>query len=86
MGTKWSTPPELAKLLGVGHDKILHNIRTGELEAVNMATSRSGRPRYRIHESAIERFLLSRRVVPDGGLSTTKRLRRQAQSGVKEFF
>jgi hypothetical protein len=83
---KWRTPPQWAKVLGVGHDKLLHNIRTGELEAVNMATSRSGRPRYLISEEAMGRFLRSRQVIPDGGLSTTQRLRRKAAAGVKEFF
>ena len=84
--SEWRTPPQVAREIGVGSDKILHAIRTGELEAINMAASRSGRPRYRIHESALERFLRSRQVIPDGGLSTTQRLRRKAVAGVTEFF
>lgn len=39
------TPPEIAELLGVGHDKVLAFIRNGELKATDLSTAR-GRPRY----------------------------------------
>jgi len=42
----WSTPPQIAKYLGVRTDKIRHWIARGELQAVNLAETRSGRPSF----------------------------------------
>jgi len=50
------TPPELAHEWGVSPDKILGWIRSGELRASNLATTQSGRPRYRIDREAITEF------------------------------
>ena len=80
------TPPEYAKRLGVSVAKVSHFIRTGELKAINVASDRNNRPRFLIDLDDIERFEKARAVVPDGGLSTTQRLRRKAVAGVKEFF
>jgi excisionase family DNA binding protein len=41
----YRTPPEIARRLGVGPEKVLAWIRSGELAAVNLATTRHGRPR-----------------------------------------
>ncbi len=78
--------PHLAKMWGVSTSKIAGFIKIGELEAINVATSMDGRPRYLIDLAAIERFEQSRQVIPEGGLSTTKRLRRKAAAGVTEYF
>lgn len=78
------TPPQLAKLWGVSPDKIINLIRSGQLEAVNLATSPIGRPRYSISKAACERFKKSRQVMPE--LATTRRLRRKTVAGVKEYF
>ena len=83
---EFDTPPQLAKLWGVSPDKIVYLIRTGELEAVNLAKTRTGRPRYRISKDAQKQFMRSRLVVPDRGLSTTRRLRRKAATGITEYF
>jgi hypothetical protein len=80
------TVPQVARLWGVSSHKVIHFIRTGELKAINLAASRTNRVRYSIDLADIEAFELSRQVVPDGGLSTTKRLRRRAAANVKEFF
>lgn len=58
------TPPEIAERLRVHADKVRHWIERGELEAVNLATSRCGRPRYRVSAEALERFLERRQVLP----------------------
>jgi hypothetical protein len=64
----------------------LHFIRTGELRAINLAASRSNRPRYVIDRDDLAAFERARAVVPDAGESTTRRLRRRAAGNVKEFF
>jgi hypothetical protein len=80
------TPPQLADRWGVSTAKIITFIRRGELRAINVATRRGTRPRYLIDVADIKSFESGRQVVPDGGESTTRKLRRQAASNVKEFF
>jgi hypothetical protein len=80
------TPPQLAKQWGVSTTKVKHFIRTGELRAFNLAASNCHRPRYVIDVADIEAFKRARQVVPDGGESTTTKLRRRAAASVKEFF
>ncbi|MCO8123420.1 helix-turn-helix domain-containing protein [Stieleria sp. TO1_6] len=56
------TPPQAAKLLGCKSDKVLAWIRSGEIVASNLATDPDGeRPRWRIAEDDLARFLLRRR-------------------------
>ncbi len=80
--TSW-TPPELAREWGVSPDKILNWIRSGELPATNMATHRSGRPRYRIDADGISAFRSKRAVVSPPPRQTR---RRQTSPDVIEFF
>lgn len=54
------TPPEIAKLLHVGRDKVLAWIRSGELPAANL--SDSGRPRYAVTEDDLAAFLEARKA------------------------
>lgn len=49
-------PRELATRWGVCVDKVLNFIRSGELQAFNVASKTSKRPRYRISISEVERF------------------------------
>lgn len=79
------TPPEVARRFGVATTKVLRWIRTGELVAMNLANRGCVRPRYSIAPEAIEAFERSRQVIPDGGISTTQRLRRRAAGNIKEF-
>jgi hypothetical protein len=80
------TPPQLAKRWGVAPTKVVGFIRSGELRAMNLAKSRSGRPRYAIDVADIEDFERARQVVPQSVSGTTRQLRRRAAGAVKEFF
>jgi len=52
------SPPQVAKQLQVGRDKVLNWIRSGELKAANV--SDSFRPRYRIAPASLDLFLAGR--------------------------
>lgn len=75
------TPPQLAKRWGVATNKILAFIASGELRAVNLATSLKDRPRWFIDEADIERFERFREATP-----AAPRVRKRRQSGVKDYF
>ncbi len=77
------TPPEVAKLLGVNPDKIRNWIRSGDLKAINIAKSLSGRPRYVVDRDELERFKAKRSVQKP--LPSTVRKQKQS-SDVIEFF
>jgi hypothetical protein len=57
------TPPSVAKRYGVGVGKIHELIAAGELEAFDISSRTSKRPRYRISADALERFELRRSAV-----------------------
>ncbi|MFM7248329.1 MAG: helix-turn-helix domain-containing protein [Planctomycetaceae bacterium] len=50
------TPAELAAMWGVAHDKVLEFIKTGELEAFNVASKRSRRPQFKVTLAAVKAF------------------------------
>lgn len=50
------SPAELAAAWGVSHDKILEFIKTGELEAFNVASRRSRRPQFKVTLAAVKAF------------------------------
>ncbi len=77
------SPPELARYWGIGADKVLTWIRSGELRAINAATKRGGRPRYLIDAKDIEAFEKIRSVT-----TTPPAPRRQkaTSDGVIEYF
>jgi predicted site-specific integrase-resolvase len=54
------TPPEVARLWGIATEKVLAWIRSGELRAVNAATTLGGRPRYLIDVDDLAAFERSR--------------------------
>ncbi|RZU16419.1 excisionase family DNA binding protein [Kribbella rubisoli] len=56
----WLTVPEVAAELRVSVEHVRRSIRRGDLLAVNLATS--GRPTYRISQSALDGFLEARRT------------------------
>jgi hypothetical protein len=41
---------------GISHDKVLEFIKTGELEAFNVASTRSRRPQFKIPLAALKHF------------------------------
>jgi hypothetical protein len=54
------TPPEFAKARRVSVGKVLHWIDAGDLQAINQATKRQGRPRWFITAEAIAEFDVAR--------------------------
>jgi excisionase family DNA binding protein len=54
------TPPQAAARCGIGPDKVLAWIRSGELKAWNAAANLGGRPRWLINVDDLERFIASR--------------------------
>jgi excisionase family DNA binding protein len=79
----WFSPPQLARQLGVDPSKVVSWIHSGELEAVNVAKSLGGRPRYRIGPVALERFLQRRSTA-----RSPKPVRRRKRAGgyVPKYF
>ena len=77
---------DISERYAVKEHTVLAWIRSGELRALNLARTANGRPRYSIDVVDLERFERARTVIPDGGLSTTQKLRRRAAGSVKEFF
>ena len=61
---EYQTPPQVADVLGVGHDKILVWIHSGELRAIDVSTTRGQRPRWRISRIDLEDFLKRRAAIP----------------------
>jgi excisionase family DNA binding protein len=76
------TPAELARHLRVSRGRILAWIRSGELRAINTASSRLGRPRYVILPEHVREFALARRVVP---LTKTPARRRRQPEEIDYF-
>jgi len=77
------TPPQAARILGVGADKIHLWIRSGELVAADLASPGSTRPRYRIHPDDLAAFEKSRTVRP---VPQNRRRRQRAAAGITEFY
>jgi hypothetical protein len=59
------SPPALAKQLVVDTHKVLDWIKSGELRAINVASTTTGRPRWRIMPADLDLFLLRRSAQPD---------------------
>ena len=79
---RYYTPPQIAELLGVSHDKVLVWIRSGELSAINLATCLGERPRWHIAPADLDSFLEARRTRQK---AESKR-RRRLPSQVTEFY
>lgn len=81
------TPPQLARRWGVSPEKIRTWIRSGELRAINAATTLSGRPRYRIESTEVHAIEL-RRAATACQISPRRRLRskQQTDSQTIHFF
>lgn len=73
----------LADYLGVSPSKVLAWVRTGELIGLNVATTRSGRPRFRFDYNDVEAFLAARR---SGLPSARAPPRRKPPRDVIEYF
>jgi hypothetical protein len=66
----------------VGEDKVRAWIRSGELVAINTATSLCGKPRFVITPEALERFERGRQVVARPKPTT----RRRRQTGQVDYY
>ncbi|TWU39122.1 Helix-turn-helix domain protein [Novipirellula aureliae] len=70
-------PVDAATMLGVDSEQVLAWIHSGELAAANVAkTQNAKRPRWRISESELGKFLLRRRHPASVTTSTPKVARR----------
>jgi hypothetical protein len=69
------TPNELAKLLRVSPDRIRAWIVAGQLGAVNVAQTRSGKPRFVVLPQHLEAFERCRRVAPQAKRTCRQRRR-----------
>jgi hypothetical protein len=78
------TPPEVAARWGITADKVLAWIRSGELRAINAATSTSGvRPRWLIDLADLEAFEKRRAACP---VQPAARRRRRPPSEENTYF
>jgi hypothetical protein len=75
------TPPEVAETLRGDQMKVHGWIRKGELRAVNVASSGTIRPRWRISQADLADFLAGRTAAPQPPVS-----RRKQRPGVTEYF
>lgn len=77
MSESFTTPNALATRLGIKSDKVRAWINAGQLLAVNVAENPNGqRPRWRIAESEVDRFLQSRSNMPAAKTKTVQRRRK----------
>lgn len=83
------SPKQVAVMWRTSHDKVLDFIKTGELEAFNVATRSTGRPRFRITLAAVKAFEERRSGRdPSRAAKVTQRRvpRTVSSSGVKKYF
>ncbi len=83
------TVPQLAQALGIDQTKLLGWIHRGELQALNVAESATGRPRWRIPADAWQAFQQARSntaQAPAPRPQQRRRRRRQADSGIIQFY
>ena len=76
------SPPQVAKRFSVDAHKVLAWIRSGQLRAIDVATSTGGRPRYRIAPADLAQFEASRAVQPPA----PRVRRRRTDPNIIEFF
>ena len=77
------SPPQVAQRFGVAPEKILAWIHSGELRAIDVATRRGGRPRYRVDPADLALFVRKRTV---GTPTPATRRIRKPPTNVIEFF
>jgi excisionase family DNA binding protein len=82
VGCEYLSAPRVAELLGVGHDRVLAWIHSGELRAANVAVKVGGRPRRRVSEDDLQAFLARR----SGQSPPRIRRRRQRPENIVEYY
>lgn len=83
LAARYVSPPEYAAQLGVKPGKVISWIESGELRAVNVASKKSSRPRWRISPDAIVAFENGHAVQP---ATTARRRRRKQPADVVQYF
>jgi excisionase family DNA binding protein len=79
------TPPQLAKKLGIGEDKVRSWIRDGSLKAPDVSKKRGGPPRYLITQDAVDAFLKNRQV--EQPVAAPRKQRKSGDDdGVTKYF
>ena len=61
---QYLTPRQIARMLGVSHEKVLRWIHNGELPAVDLSTNQLERPRFKVAKDNLDAFLNKRSVKP----------------------
>jgi hypothetical protein len=88
--TTYLSPRQVATMWRTSHDKILAFIKTGELQAFNVASGTSGRPRYRITLASVKDFESRRAGREPSHAPSVSRSRRATRSvsehAVKKYF
>lgn len=80
---KFQSVAEVASMLGVGENKVLGWIGSGDIVATDVSQSQTCRPRWRIATEEVKRFVSARRSVPT--ISSAQPARTRTLAGVKEF-
>lgn len=80
---QFQTVPQVAEMLGVGANKVLAWIHSGDIIATDLSQSQNSRPRWHIATAEVERFIASRRSVP--AVKTAPKRRTKSRSDVVEF-
>jgi hypothetical protein len=81
-------PAQVAAMWGISHDKVLEFIKSGELDAFNVASKKSKRPQFKITLSAVKAFE-ERRTGRDPSRpssTATRSRKRNPQAPTKKFF
>lgn len=76
------TPREFARLFRMSHDRAPAMILRGELQAVNMAVTRCGKPRFLIMPDHVAEFQRVRQAVT----APPKVQRRKRQAGTMDYY
>lgn len=83
-------PAQVAAMWGISHDKVLEFIKTGELDAFNVASKNSRRPQFKITGAALRAFQ-ERRSGRDPARSleppaTRRASRKSSSTPSREYF
>ncbi len=75
---------QLGERFHVGEHTVLGWIKTGELQAINVARSLGGKPHWRITAEAVQAFELLRTAMPV--IEQPRRRRRRPATNLIEFY
>ncbi|MBL9163122.1 MAG: helix-turn-helix domain-containing protein [Planctomycetaceae bacterium] len=79
------SPPQVADMLGVAPETVIAWVRSGQLPGFDVSRPAARRPRFRITDAALAKFIEQRQTSPKPISSRQKRVRR-ATSPRKDYF